>query len=77
MNINSVKNPEQFHHEIERRVVIGMEYLEAIISYCEDNGLEIESVIPIIKKCPILKAKLQNESEKLNLVKKEDNKLPL
>jgi hypothetical protein len=70
MLIKSVKDPEQFHREIEERVSKGMEYLEAIVSYCEDNGLEVESVVPLMKQGSILRAKLQHEAEGLNLIEK-------
>jgi hypothetical protein len=70
MLIKSVKDPEQFHREIEERVSKGMEYLEAIVSYCEDNGLEIESVVSLMKQGSILRAKLQHEAEGLNLIEK-------
>jgi hypothetical protein len=70
MLIKSVKDPEQFHREIEERVSKGMDYLEAIVSYCEDNGLEIESVVSLMKQGSILRAKLQHEAEGLNLIEK-------
>lgn len=47
-----------------------MDYLEAIVSYCEDNGLEIESVVSLMKQGSILRAKLQHEAEGLNLIEK-------
>lgn len=47
-----------------------MDYLEAIVSYCEDNGLEVESVVPLMKQGTILRAKLQHEAEGLNLIEK-------
>jgi hypothetical protein len=70
MKINSVKDPEMFHREIERRVLLGMDYLEAIVSYCEDNKLEVESVVPLMRNGSVLRAKLQKEAEDLNLVQK-------
>lgn len=70
MLIKSVKDPEQFHREIEERVSKGMDYLEAIVSYCEDNGLEVESVVSLMKQGSILRAKLQHEAEGLNLIEK-------
>jgi len=76
MEIKSVKDPEQFHKEIESRVAQGMEYLEAIVSYCEDNGLEVESIVPLMRNGTVLRAKLQQEAESLNLIEKSA-KLPI
>lgn len=70
MKVKSVRNPEQFHRDIESRVTAGMDYIEAIVSYCEENGLEVESVTPLMKQGTILRAKLQDEAEKLNLIQK-------
>lgn len=76
MQVNSVKDPEQFHREIENLVSKGLDYLEAIVHYCEVNGLEIESVVPVMRQSVILKAKLQREAEGLHLIQKS-NTLPI
>ena len=51
-------------------------YLEAILWYCEENQLEVDSVGRLISKS--LKEKIQVEASKSNLIKiPETGKLPI
>ena len=51
-------------------------YMDAIIWYCEENQLEVESVGRLISKA--LKEKIQVEASKQNLIKIEaTGKLPV
>jgi hypothetical protein len=51
-------------------------YLEAILWYCEENQLEVDSVGRLISKS--LKEKIQVEASKANLIKiPETGKLPI
>ena len=51
-------------------------YMDAIIWYCEENQLEVESVGRLISKA--LKEKIQVEASKQNLIKVEaTGKLPV
>ena len=51
-------------------------YMEAIIWYCEQNQIEVESVGRLISKA--LKEKIQVEASKANLIKVEQTgKLPV
>jgi len=51
-------------------------YLEAILWYCEENQLEVDSVGRLISKS--LKEKIQVEASKANLIKiPETGKLPV
>lgn len=55
-----------------------LDYIDGITSYCAKNNIEIEIVAELIKKDPIFTAKLQNEAENLNFVRKGGGaKLPL
>ena len=45
----------------------GMSYVDAIVLYCEENNLEVESAGRLITKP--LKEKIQFQSQKLNLLK--------
>jgi hypothetical protein len=46
-----------------------LNYLDAIMLWCEDNDMEIDEVAHIIKKDSELKAKLQKEGECNHLLK--------
>ena len=51
-------------------------YMDAIIWYCEENKIEVESVGRLISKA--LKEKIQVEASKANLIKIEQTgKLPV
>jgi hypothetical protein len=54
----------------------GMGYLEAIMMFCEDTGVEIEAVITLVRKSDVIRAKLEAECENLNLVNRQP-KLPI
>jgi len=43
-------------------------YLDAVVKYCDENGIDTATVGPLINKQ--LKEKIQREAEKLNLVEK-------
>lgn len=62
--------PNKFTKEIEDLVKNNseMNYIDAIISYCEFNGIELESVPKLITKP--LKEKLRFEATELNFLKK-------
>jgi len=51
-------------------------YMDAILFYCEENQIEVESVSRLISKT--LKEKIQVEASKANLIKMpETGKLPV
>jgi hypothetical protein len=47
-----------------------IEYIDAIILWCEQNNLEVEVAAYWIKKDPCMKMKIQAEAENLNVLKK-------
>lgn len=61
----------EFPAEIERLVRENeIEYMEAVILWCERNGLEVEFAGDLIRRNAVLKAKIQIEAENLNFMKK-------
>lgn len=44
-----------------------VEYIDAIVSYCEEKELEVDSIISLIS--PALKAKMEEEAINLRLIK--------
>jgi hypothetical protein len=60
---------QKFSLDIENYVIENScTYIDAIISYCEDNDIELDSISKILSKP--LKEKLKVEAEKLNLLKR-------
>ena len=59
----------KFAQDIENLVMTSkINYIEAIVTYCEENGIEFESVSKLIPKP--LKEKLKSEATQLNFLKK-------
>lgn len=61
----------KFSEEIENIVKNGnglVNYIEAIICFCQDKEIEMETVPKLISKS--LKQKLQYDAQKLNYIKK-------
>ena len=47
-----------------------IDYIDAVVLWCETNKIEIEFIANLIKKDPVMKSKLQNEAENLNILKR-------
>ncbi len=62
--------PSRFAQEIENLVQINIEmnYIDAIIYFCEENNIDLESVPKLISKP--LKEKIKYEAMELNFLKK-------
>ena len=70
--------PARFAQEIESLVQINadMNYIDAIIHFCEKNGIDVESVPKLISKP--LKEKIKYEAQELNFLKRTSRaKLPI
>ena len=61
------------HFSTEVRDLIAnkqMEYIDAVVHWCEINNLEIEYAASLIKQDPFIMSKIQLEAEDLNYLKK-------
>jgi hypothetical protein len=60
----------RFSQDVEKLVLNNsdMNYIDAVIHYCEINEIEIESVSKLVSKP--LKEKLKYDAQKLNFMKK-------
>lgn len=47
-----------------------IEYIDAVVFWCQRNNLEIETAAYWIKKDPVMKSKIQLEAENLNILKR-------
>ena len=60
-----------FAEEIETLCIEkNIEYIDAIVYWCEKNNFEIEYAAELIKKHAVIKSKIQIEAENLNFIKK-------
>ena len=61
----------EFTKEIEKLVLEKkMEYIDAVMYFCEKNGVDIETAASLIKSNAKLKASIQVEAENLNYLPK-------
>lgn len=63
--------PTKFSMEIERLVKSSkglISYIEAVVTYCQENEIEVETVSKLVTKP--LKERLRHEAERLNYMKK-------
>ena len=70
--------PTRFAEEIEKLVLINadMNYIDAIVHFCEQHSLDLESVPKLISKP--LKEKIKWDAQQLNFMKKTSRaKLPV
>jgi hypothetical protein len=62
--INTIINVQDFIQTIEQIVEAKrMEYLDAVLYYCQHTGLEIETAAELIKKNAKLKARVRVDAE--------------
>jgi hypothetical protein len=69
--------PQKFAQDIESLVKeCKLNYIDAIVTYCEKNSIEIDTISKLVSKP--LKEKLKNDAIELNFLKKTTRaKLPL
>ncbi len=69
--------PQKFAQEIETIVKASkINYIDAIVHYCEENSVEVETISKLVSKP--LKEKIKNDAIQLNFLKKTTRaKLPL
>jgi hypothetical protein len=48
----------------------GIDYIDAVVLWCERNKIEVEYAASLIKKDPVFKSKIQVEAENLNILKR-------
>jgi len=63
--------PTKFSMEIERLVKTSnglITYVEAVVTYCQENDIEIETVPKLLSKP--LKERLRHEAQRMNYMKK-------
>lgn len=78
MKISGIKSSAEFIVEIESIVKSkNIEYMDAVLLYCENNNIEVETVASIIKQNSFLKTKIQLEAENLNMVRRTSARLPI
>jgi len=68
--------PEEIHKEISKYVNKDVSYIDALVYFSQKHDIEIELLGEIIRRSPIIKSKVRDDAERLNLVE-ETQKLPI
>jgi len=69
--MNNLELEQIFYIEIEELVQkSNSTYMDCIIHWCQNRGMEVEYVTPFIQKNMALKSKLQIEAENLNFLRR-------
>jgi len=77
IEIKSITSVSQFTEEIQHLVSSSnISYMDAIVGWCENKNVDIETAIPLVRKSQVIKAKLESEAIELNLFNKSA-KLPI
>lgn len=63
--------------EVEGFVNDDVTLIDALVHYSETNNIEIELIGEIIKRSVVLKSKVRDHAEKLNLLGEKTTKLPV
>lgn len=61
-------NSEKIMKDIREYIDDGVPYIDAIVDYSQREGVEIEVLGEIIRRSPVLKSRIYDEAEKLNMV---------
>lgn len=56
--------------------MLDIDYIDAVMTYCQENNLEVETIGEIIAKNPVLKSKIELEAEALHFLKPTE-RLPI
>lgn len=67
---------EMILKEVVKYVNKEVTYIDALVHFAEKHGVEVEVIGEIIKRAPVLKSKVYEDAEKLNLVERTA-KLPI
>jgi hypothetical protein len=75
--LNSILNLKDFIEKIEEIAIAKrVDYIDAVVIYCELTGLEVETAAKLIKSNAKMKARIKTDAENLNYFPKSA-KLPL
>jgi hypothetical protein len=61
---------ETFTTDVEKIVAGGSKYLDAILRWADEKGVEMEYISSLIDENPAIRLKLQREAEDLHFLKK-------
>lgn len=77
VEIKSITNLSDFNKDIEEIVrVSNLNYIEAVIMWCEERNVDVEQAASFVKRSQVIKAKIEVNASDLNFLQKQ-SKLPI
>jgi hypothetical protein len=77
VQLNNILNIKDFIEKIDALAAEKrLDYIDAVVLFCEQTGLEVETAAKLIKSNAKMKARIKNDAENLNYFPKSA-KLPL
>jgi hypothetical protein len=71
IELNLTKTPSDFMLEIDKIAEDNrLNYIDAVLYFCEKNGVEVETAAALIKGSAKMKAKVQSDAEEQNYLPK-------
>lgn len=62
---------DSFQSDVEDMCRSGdVPYIDAILTWCTKNSIEVETAADYIRRDPVLRSKIQVEAEELNVLKR-------
>jgi hypothetical protein len=68
---------EMILKEVERYTNKEVSLIDALVHFSEKHDIEIELVGEIVRRSVVLKAKVRNDAERLNLLEEKTAQLPV
>lgn len=68
---------ESILREVEQYTNKDVSLIDALVFFSEKHNLEIELIGEIIRRSVVLKAKVRDDAERLNLLEEKTAKLPI
>jgi hypothetical protein len=63
------QTPERMHFAIEKKLSLGVSYIDALVDYAKEHDIEIETVAEIVKKSAVITEKVRSEADGKRLLK--------
>ena len=71
----TAQESEEFVTQVDKLVSPEISYLEALVQYAENEGMEVEVLAEMVKKNQVVTSRLREDAEKLNMLTEKTSRL--
>lgn len=68
--MNDAIKAEDILFDIQKYINEEVSYIDALVYYAETKNIEIDLIGEIIRRSPVLKSKVRDDAERLNMVER-------